>query len=175
MIEIRPATLRDLTYVACNLRPEDRQEVYSFTNLETGTEVGAVTWQMSGPEWSWAVLDGSQPMACFGLCQSSPFTPQIWTAWAWGTPRMKRALPAISRFARETWPELLLPLGVNRVEVRSIAGHKRAHRWLRHMGARFEGYLPECGLGGETFLLFAWRASEWRLRAGIFLAIMEAA
>ena len=44
---------------------------------------------------------------------------------------------------------------VRRIEVRSIATHKIAHRWYRKLGLKFEAALPQYGVNGETFFLFS--------------------
>ncbi|WP_133676270.1 hypothetical protein [Aquamicrobium defluvii] len=160
--EIRPGVLRDICFVASNLRDEDKREVFASARLQSGTEAGAISF-LSSPGWCWtAWLDG-QPVAAFGVGLGNPVhQPHIRHAWAFGTSRFKRAAPAITRFCVENWPKRLIAEGVTRVEIRSIADHDIAHRWLSGLRAHRECEMPNYGAGGETFTLWSWRAEDWK-------------
>jgi hypothetical protein len=84
------------------------------------------------------------------------------TAWAFGTGRLKRAVPSITRFCREEWPKQLIPIGVTRVEIRSLADHDLAHRWLQAIGCRREALMTNYGVHGEDFELWAFIDEDWR-------------
>jgi len=51
---------------------------------------------------------------------------------------------------------------VTRVEIRSIADHDIAAKWLTNLRARYEGLLEGYGTDGEDFRLFAWHAKDWK-------------
>lgn len=51
--------------------------------------------------------------------------------------------------------ETVLEQYVRRVEVRSLAKHKVAHRWYRNLKLKFETAMPQYGANGETFFLFS--------------------
>lgn len=159
--EIRPGTLRDVCFVAANLRDEDKREVFATARLESGTEAGFLSF-LSSPDWCWtAWLDG-QPVAAFGVGMGNPVhQPHIRHAWAYGTSRFKRVTPAITRFCLKHWPKRLISEGVTRVEIRSIAGHDLAHKWLTGLRARHEACLTGYGVNGETFTLWAWLKEDW--------------
>ena len=160
-IEIVPGTLRDITYVACNLRPEDSREVFASARLQSGTEAGAISWATS-PGWCWTAWLKGQPVAAFGVGLGNPVhQPHIRHAWAYGTDKFKRAAPAITRFCVLEWPARLIGEGVTRVEIRSIADHDLAHRWLSGLRAHRECDMPNYGVGGETFTLWSWRKEDW--------------
>lgn len=159
--EIRAGTLRDICFVAANMRDQDRREVFATAILDSATEAGVISYSTS-PEWCWtAWLDG-QPQGAFGVSIGNPvYQPHIRHAWAYGTERFKRVAPAITRFCVEHWPKRLIADGVTRVEVRSIADHDLAHRWLAGLRARHEACLTGYGVNGEDFHLYAWLAEDW--------------
>lgn len=159
--EIRPGTLRDICYVASNLRDEDRREVFATAVLSSGSEAGVISFSTS-PGWCWtAWLDG-QPVAAFGVALGNPvYQPHIRHGWAYGTDKFKRAVPAITRFCVREWPARLIAEGVRRVEVRSIADHDVAHKWLTAIRAHRECEMPGYGVNGEAFTLWSWRAEDW--------------
>jgi len=154
-IAVVPATLRDIAFVTANLRPEDRREIRSSADLASTVEAAVIAYETS-KNWCWTAMRAGQPIAAFGVAETSPLTPHIRTAWAFGTRHFRRAVPAVGRFACEHWPDRLKAAGVRRLEARSLAGHDIAHRWLCGLGARLEGEMAQYGTGGETFLLWAW-------------------
>jgi hypothetical protein len=154
-VAIMPGTLRDIAYVTANLRPEDRGEIRASADLTSTVEAALIAFETS-KGWCWTVKIAGQPVAAFGAAETSQLTPHIRTAWAFGTRRFRRTVPAISRFARAEWPDRLAGEGVRRLEARSLAGHDIAHRWLAALGARLEGRLERYGTGGEDFMLWSW-------------------
>ncbi len=154
-VTIAPATLRDVAYVTANLRPRDRTEILASADLTSGVEAAVIAVETSR-QFSWTAIVSGQPVAAFGVAETTPLTPHIRTAWAFGTNRFRRAVPAISRFASTHWPARLTSQGVRRLEVRALADHDIAHHWLIGLGAAFEGTLNNYGTAGETFRLYAW-------------------
>jgi hypothetical protein len=157
-ITIVPGTLRDIAFVTANLRPQDRREISASADLASTVEAAVIAYETS-QDWCWTAQIAGQPVAAFGIATTSPLTPHIRAAWAFGTKRFRRAVPAISRFAGTRWPDLLAGNNVRRLEVRSLASHDIAHRWLTNLGARLEGDLSGYGTGGETFQLWAWTSA----------------
>lgn len=154
-VEIAPATLRDVAFVTANLRPRDRREIAASAELSCRVEAAVIAVEASRG-WCWTAKIGGQPVAAFGVAETSPLTPHIRTAWAFGTDRFRRAVPAISRFATAHWPARLRQEAVRRLEVRAIAGDDNVHSWLAGLGAEPEGALKCYGTGGETFHLWSW-------------------
>ncbi len=154
-VTIAPATLRDVAYVTANLRPRDRAEILASVDLASSVEAAVIAVETSR-RFCWTVKIAGQPVAAFGVAETSPLTPHIRTAWAFGTNRFRRAVPAISRFASTHWPARLKSEGVRRLEARALADHDIAHSWLISLDAAFEGTLNNYGTAGETFRLFAW-------------------
>lgn len=163
-VEIIPATLRDLTYIAANMRPEDWREIEcQFPEGITSFEIAALAGQFGE---AWVATSSSQPVAAFG---AAPLTYNVLSVWAWGTKGMRRAIPAIGRFLRDERAPDWIASGVTRLEARSIAGHHSAHRWMTSLGATSQP-CPEWGRRGEDFILFSWtRAKDWDQTNVLFL------
>ncbi len=159
MIVIAPAHLRDVSFVTANLRDEDRQEIFcQWIDEDTETFSRAVV--DCTPHHRYVALENGNPTAVFGVTYQHP---GLWGAWAYGTKRLRRAVPAITRYLCNVLAPKLLNAGANRVEVRTLVDHDIAHRWLERLGAVREGLLPEYGKNGETFVLYVWRRGDLHL------------
>lgn len=153
-VEIKPACIRDACFVAANMREQDRREIAALIDIEP-VHLAVLSLQASGGRAYVAYLNG-QPVAAMGL---TPDVPGVLRGWAWGTDRIYRAVPAITRFCRESWGSLQ-DEGIRRVEVRTIIDHDISHKWLRKIGARFEGQAHQYGRDGETFMTYALTRDE---------------
>ena len=158
MIDIRPATMRDVSFLAANMREQDWREVHASAPTDDKAEAGILCHMAS--RFAWTVWIKGDPVCAFGFAQMG--LPWLWSAWAFGTDRIKRAIPAVTRFGRETASRMLLDAGARRCEIRSIADHDLAHRWLQGLGAHRECELPEYGRNGETFVLYSWTIEDWK-------------
>lgn len=159
-VEIRRAVFRDVCFVAAHMRDQDRREV--FCQLAQGaTTVDAAAISYGNSEHAYCAWYRGSPIAAFGFAPAS-YGGTVWTAWAFGTHAMKRAVPAITRFVLGEVAPQLVGDGIRRVEARSIAGHDLAHRWFARLGARRDGELRCWGRGGETFSLWSWTDKEWK-------------
>ena len=150
-IEIRPATLRDVTFIAAGMRSQDWQEIHASSPCNDKTEAGALCFLMS--KWSYTAWLKGEPVCAFGFAMTG--LPWIMSAWAFGTERMRRVIPAVTRHEATMLP-LFAEAGIHRIEVRSLEGHDLAHGWLASLGAKRECDLPQYGRNGETFVLYAW-------------------
>ena len=158
-VEIRPAVFRDVCFVAAHMRAEDAAEIYC--QLPEGTRsVDVAGLSCANTEHAYCAWVQGSPVAAFGFSPAS-HTGTVYSAWAFGTRRMARAVPAISRFGARVVAPRLVAQGVQRVEVRSIEGHDAAHRWLARLGARREARLRAWGRSGEAFFLWSWTDKEW--------------
>jgi hypothetical protein len=163
MIELIASTPRDITIVAANMREWDRREFEAsartpaFAGASSMTEAALICHYGSIP-WARVALVDGEPVAAFGAAGSA-YQPQLRLAWAFGTERFRRAVPAISREV-ESWKPLLVAEGVHRIEARALVGHDLAGRWMRGLGARREAVLERYGIGGEDFELWAWTSNQ---------------
>lgn len=157
---IVPATLSDVTYVGANMRDIDRHEILcQLPEGTSGSDAAAMCFAGTPEGFMFtAHLDG-QPVAAYGI---GPLNYVVWGAWAFGTKRMPRTLPAINR---QIWAEIvpkLIEAGCRRVEARPISTYKEALLWISRMGGiRVPGDLPDHGRGGEVFELWAWTLSDY--------------
>lgn len=147
--DIRPATLRDVTYVASYMRAADRREIVAILPA-TDTEIGAALWSGSSDAWcAWS--DGS-PQVAWGF---SPGFPGLLSGWAIMTERGVRLMPAVTRFMLRTIRPALLAGETRRIEVRTAIDHDVSHRWLEALGFVREGIARDYGSGGLDYVIYA--------------------
>lgn len=146
--------LRDLSYIAANLRPEDKAEI--DCQLDDWTPAALALGAMQGFAYV-AELDGN-PEAAFGAAENRS---GLWTAWSWGSRRMWRCVPRITTFFYEVLGPDVAAQGAWRVEARALAANDMALRWLRRLGANERCHLPGYGKNGEDFILFDWTRETW--------------
>lgn len=157
VVRILPMNVRDLTYIGANMRPADAAEI--SCQIPPGMKLGDFAFRLHqglAEGWSWiAELEG-QPVCAFGF---QPLSTPVWTGWAFGTKKMLRAVPAMTRhcLAQE---QRLLDAGVRRLEVRTMKGHDLSTRWLRHLGCTWRAELEDHGNNGEPFELWAWTITD---------------
>jgi hypothetical protein len=153
-VRIIGGNIRDLSYIAANLRPEDQTEV--DCQFDSWTPAHLALSAMQGFAYV-AELDGN-PEAAFGAAEARS---GLWAAWSWGTKRMRRCVPLITKFFYEVLGPDVSAAGAWRVEARPLAGNDLAVRWLKRLGATERCSLPGYGRNGEDFLLFDWTRETW--------------
>jgi hypothetical protein len=160
-VRIVGGNLRDLSYLASRLRPDDHAEV--SCQIPGWTPAGLAYSALQGLAWC-VLLDGN-PEAAFGAREQRT---GLWIIWAWGSRRMWRCVPAIKRFCLEVLMPDVLNAGALRGEARALASHKSAHTLLSHLGAQPAGLLRNYGMNGENFILFEWvRSKDFPLSAPV--------
>ncbi|ESZ20544.1 hypothetical protein [Mesorhizobium sp. L48C026A00] len=152
-VRIVSATLRDLSYIAANLRTEDRTEIDCQFD-EWSPALLALT-ALQGFAYV-AELNGN-PEAGFGAAEQRG---GLWIAWSWGTRRMKRCVPGMTEFFHAVLGPQVAAHGAWRVEARALATNELALRWLARLGATQRCRLPGYGRNGEDFLLYDWTRSS---------------
>jgi hypothetical protein len=143
------SNLRDLSYIAANLRPDDYAEV--DCQFDTWTPALLALTALQGPAYV-VELDGN-PAAAFGAAEQRK---GLWIVWSWGTRRMWRCVPRITSFVKEVMLPDAIAKGALRGEARALASNEMACRWLRRLGATERCLLPCYGKNGEDFILFDW-------------------
>lgn len=132
------------------MRDQDKREISAVVAFDNAAQVAAWSLHNSGEDCFIAYLDG-EPVAAIGV---TPIFEGLGSGWAFGTNRMRRVVPALTRFTVKQWiPQL--KTRYRRVEVRSIADHDLSHRWLTGMGYEFEGVAKGYGRNGEDFNTYA--------------------
>ena len=162
---IHPLNVRDLTYVAANMRDVDWYELKS--QLPLGAErINAAQYvlpTLNGPAWS--VYYKEQPIAVFGLTQTTVET--LWVLWAFGTNKFKRAAKVISAFGLQHISHELISRGALRLEIRANIHHDEANRWLQSIGFTRECELECFGTNGDTFVQYSITAKNYYKLNGI--------
>lgn len=153
-VRIRGGNLRDLSYIAANLRQADYWEIDCQADYWSPESLAYSALQ--GMAYV-AELDGN-PTAAFGATLART---GLWTAWSWGGRRMHRCVPAITRFFWSVLGPDVAASGAHRVEARAMAGNDLAERWLARLGATRRCDLPGYGRGGEDFILYDWTRESW--------------
>lgn len=152
-VRIIPASLRDLSYIAANLRPDDFAEVDCQLDHWTPALLASVALR----DHSYVAEANGNPEAAFG---AGKVRQGYWVAWSWGTPRMGRAVPHITRFVRTVMIPEIIASGGLRCEARALQSNLMACKWLDRMGAHPRCELPMFGKNGETFILYDWTADD---------------
>lgn len=131
------------------MRPSDYEEVEAQVDDFDPALIAA--WALRDQAYC-VEIDGN-PEAGFGagLMRSGYFV-----AWSWGSRRMWRCVPHITRFVRDVMVPTIYEAGGWRVEARALASNEQACRWLERMGAERQGLLENFGKNGEDFILYQW-------------------
>lgn len=161
-VSIQLATVRDASFIVANMREPDRRELLPLMPPDiTATEMVDAGFGTGGGE-AFVALYGDEPAAVFGFTPATP-AGNVLSAWAFGTRRMWRVIPAITRFVAVD----LLPHwerdGVTRMECRALASNLLAMRWFEATGAHEECLVPGYGRANETYVQFAWTMTSWRI------------
>jgi hypothetical protein len=150
-VTVLPATYIDACTVAADMREQDRKEIDAVIPLK---DTGALCERLLGQSGDMAFvgyLNGS-PVAAMGVAM---LLPHMGSGWAFGTDRMKRAVPALTRLCLDYITPTLRSRGCHRVEVRSAVEHDLSHRWLEGMGYRLEGIARAYGRDKQDFCTYA--------------------
>jgi len=153
--KVRPACLRDASYVVANMRPEDVQEV--LCQLPEGMKRHEIAYMliMSGDAFV-AYDDADLPVLLFG---TQPLNMVALNAWAVGTKRTWRVLHRATRWLITEYLPAKAEAGFVTMEARTHVDHHHSHRWLESTGAVVHGPPFVYGRDGQKFLMYRWHAS----------------
>jgi hypothetical protein len=136
------------------MREQDFHEIDAVCPIHSTAET-AIRQLAVSPGLAWAAFIDSEPVTIFGAAHIPDFIPHQASGWAYGTRRMKRTIPAVTRHCLNVLQPMLIERGVHRMEVRSYMGHDLPHGWLRGMGYQMEGIARRYGRRGEDFAIYA--------------------
>lgn len=157
MIDIRPANLRDASWLMANLRQLDREE--TFCQLPDGISTDKLAeWFITTGD-AFIAYHRDEPALLFGTTRVHVCAMSI---WALGTAKAERTIPAVSRFLIEHAIPWRIEQGFTCMEARSLETHLDAHRWMESMGGKREGEPYLYGKGGERFVTYRWTVSSYR-------------
>lgn len=150
LVEIARATPAHAAYVAANMRPADRDEVWASGRL---TPDDAVMRSIAVTALPLAGLVDGVPACVFGIARRSLLSDEG-APWLLGTDAIARHGRRFLRENRRVLPVLAAPFAllVNYVDVRNAV----SIRWLRWLGFEIEPAAP-FGIHGLTFHRFSMR------------------
>ncbi len=158
-IDIRNATIRDVSYVAMHMRKRDADEIWCQRSHRSAPTLAHECVKTS-LRYGYCAYVSDEPVAAFGV-GFVPGIPWVGHLWAYGTRRMPRAIRTITdHFRYRVGPELMADRDVLRVECRSLSTYAPAHRWIRAFGLKECCELYAFGKNGEDFKLFALTRGE---------------
>ncbi len=162
---LAPLTDGDLLFIARNMRPADRAEIYATRWGDDPNWLVDDCLTVSQGPGAYAVIAGiERPIAVVGAVQS---WPGVFDVWAFGTPEFQRIGFALTKHIRRVMIPLLIERGAHRAHCRSLSSHTDAHDWLRMLGAHekrdkeFKGW----GKNGEDFKMFEWHLEDFKSKA----------
>lgn len=154
-VSIRPAALRDLSWVAAFMRDIDRREVFALMADDNPLALAARLNVVA--EQAWCAHWQGRPVAAFGAAPNGPYVADV---WLFASDDWPRVMLSVTRFIlRQLMPDLAAA-GYRRAQCQSSIEHPAAHAWLSRLGAVREGEHPLRGRRGETFITFAWRRGD---------------
>lgn len=164
---LRTPTAGDLVDVCTNMCEADAREIFALRRhsdrYRLAMEIYAVI-----PSAILALAIGldSEPAAkAFLAIWAMDETGELAAAHLFGTDEFPRIGKRLVRYARQTLIPEMLAAGMRRVEARVMESHHKARAFLKACGAVEETHPPHLlnmGSNGETYVLCAWRRSDWR-------------
>jgi hypothetical protein len=157
-VSIVPATVRDVSYVAANLRPADWREIECQMEPFDAAAIGVSACR----DYAYvAECDGNPEMA-FGAHRAR-VDSSLWVAWSFGTRRQRCCVPMVLEFILGYLQPMVSAEGAFRVEARALAANRSALRFLERIGGTRRCELPGYGKRGEDFILYDWTRETWVL------------
>lgn len=152
-IDIRPACLRDASFLTAHMRQADVDEIMCQLSPETKRHELAYGLVMSHGSESFIAYYDDVPALIIG---TTPMNVACVSAWALGTKNVWRVIiPATRHFISQHVP-MRVAEGFRTMEARSHVAHDQAHRWMRSTGAVVCDEPFVYGRDGEKFLTFRW-------------------
>jgi len=142
---LSPAFPLDVAHVVDRLRPEDVAEAMAF-GLDP-VRGPWVTYQYAYDSFV-ASVDG-EPAFVFGTVQLLPGVRQV---FGFGTAKTGKAIPAITRFCKDTWAARLINDGVRRVQVMVPQSSGRSLKWLTAGGFKIECTMEGYAIDGSPMV-----------------------
>lgn len=146
---VTPEALR---WIAHNLRPRDRAEIFAMRWNDDEEAFVAEVCSVAGDLWRLWSLDG-EPVAVNGVV---PVRPGVVIAGAFGTNKWRSIVKPMTRWSLDYVIPLLRQAGYHRGEAYVLARNTDSRRWIELLGGELEAVLKGYGRGREDFLLYTW-------------------
>lgn len=151
-VEAHMVTPEALRYIAHNLRPRDRAEIFAMRWNDDEEAFVAEVCSVAGDLWRLWSLDG-EPVAVNGVV---PVRPGVVIAGAFGTNKWRSIIKPMTRWSLDYVIPLLRQAGYHRGEAYVLARNTDSRRWIELLGGELEAVLKGYGRGREDFLLYTW-------------------
>jgi hypothetical protein len=156
-VTIKPAILRDASFITANLREIDKAEAFCQLPDDAGS-IQLAAWLLYSGDAFIAYLD-DEPVFMFG---TSPMSVSCYSVFGLGTKHCRKAIPEVTRYLMTTHIEKRIAEGARTMEARSLAAHTEAHGWMKMVGATQLGEPFEYGKHGEHFVLYRFTVAGYR-------------
>lgn len=163
----REPTPGDLVDVAENMRAGDIREAFALRaragTLDDRRELAMMLWAFRDRAAWFEVqgLDGSPRAAAFLGVWPTDETGGLLAASMFATPDFPVIARAWIKRVRTVVMPAILARGTRRVECRALRSYRTTRLLIRACGAVEECTLPDYGKSGESFVLYAWRRSDF--------------
>lgn len=155
MVTLQARTAFGCAYVADHMRARDRAEIAASRGPFHRADFAA---DMLAAEAGFEAWHAGRPVAVVAIAHTR--MPRVATVGMVATDDLPHCGLYVSRACGILLPRYSFRSGMTRLECRSVAGYRPAHRWLEWLGFRHEASLPGMGWAGETFELYAWVAAD---------------
>lgn len=137
-------------YVLDNLSTKSQEDLFSAN--EASTEE-MCNWMFFRDGFRWCFYHDGKPAAILGALEVHN---GVWNLYGAGTNDWQKVWRQVTLTAKRDMMSLVLDAGAHRAQCLSPAHHSDTHKWLRYLGATHEVQMPQYGMHGEDFIMFAW-------------------
>jgi hypothetical protein len=156
-VTIKPAILRDASFITANLRAIDKAEAFCQLPDDAGS-IQLAAWLIYSGD-AFIAYYKNEPVFLFG---TSPMSVSCYSVWGLGTDDTRKVIPEVTRYLMTTHIEKRIAQGARTMEARSLAAHTEAHGWMKMVGATQLGEPFEYGKHGEHFVLYRFTVAGYR-------------
>ena len=153
-----------LAYIVRHLRQRDRQEIFALRWDNDEDRFVEEILACAGDLWKlWYVDD--EPVAATGMVQ---VRPGVVIGGAFGTPKWRKVVRPITRWARGFIIPSLQNANYHRIEAYVLAENTDSRRWIERFGGEVEALLKSFGRSREDFLLYVLDLTQGRTNDVLF-------
>jgi RimJ/RimL family protein N-acetyltransferase len=158
-VEAHPVTREGLAYIAANLRPRDRREIFALRWNDDEDQFVNDVFAYMGDLWRMWSLDG-EPVAINGVV---PVRPGVVICGAFGTSKWRKTIKHMTRWSLDYVIPVLKLSNFHRGEAYVLAANTDSRKWIELLGGEIEAVLRGYGKGHEDFLLYVWDLTQERI------------
>lgn len=158
----REPSAGDLLELCRTMREMDAREIFAINQVSADELAMAIYARLPRAVFAAAIgLDNSPAAIAFLGVWPQDESGGLVSANLFGTDRFPFIAGRVVRFVRTHLKQEMQRLKVRRAECRVLKEHASARAFIRACGGVEEAPLPDFGPNGETYVLCAWRRSDW--------------